>query len=164
MREIKLCLPEFIKLFFGKFANYLIKGFNVKIKQCDIMEMNLTKQQIDVSSFKKSLYSRLYTYQLSETDKISFIFRFFKKFDEVRKENMFRGFVAIKYLPKANVFQSIEMRYGLHFPQKPKLSKWDTCVLSPSNLYKGSSLFSLSEIKQFDALQIEICFQIRKVT
>ena len=89
--EIELCLPELRQLFFEKFQNYLIKGFNLSLRYGDILEMNLSKQQIEISSFRKSIYSSLYTYNLNETEKVSFIFRCFKKFDEVRKENMFRG-------------------------------------------------------------------------
>lgn len=162
--EIELCLPELRQLFFDKFQNYLIKEFSLNVAYCDILELNLTKQQIEISSFRKSIYSKLYTYNLNDTEKVSFIFRCFKKFDEVRKENMFRGFIALKYLPKSNIVNRIDMRYGIYFPQKTKLSKWDECILSPNNLYKGSSLFSLNEIKSIDNLQIKICFQVRKVS
>ena len=81
----------------------------------------------------------------------------------IDSENMFRGFIAIKYLPKNTVVNRIDMRYGIYFPQK-KLSKWDECVLGPKNTYKGSSLFSLSEIKNIDTLNIKICWQIRSVS
>eukprot|EP01084_Bolivina_argentea_P181178 312945_1 len=124
--EIALCLSELRELLLNQFHPYLTKaGYETQLRFCDVLEMNLSKKQIELSSFRKSIYSKLYTFRLNETHKMSFVFRCFQKYDDARKENVFRGFIAIKYLPKGHNINKVEMRYGLYFPQKEKLSNWE---------------------------------------
>ena len=124
--------------------------------------MNLSVSHINDSSFKKSLYSKKYKFKVNNNgDKVSLHFRCYKKYDSQKEEDMFRGFIATQCkLPKS--ISKIEIKYGLQFYQL-SYDKWDSCILSNSQLYKGSSLFKMQQIQNIDMLNVKIAFQVRAI-
>lgn len=160
-KECESLIPELCKLISDQFVSYLLQH-QIRIKYAFSMEMNPTVQHINDSSFKKSLYSKRYKFQCSvQGDTCSLHFRCYKKYDSHKEEDMFRGFIATQNkLPKT--VSRIELKYGLHFSQLG-WTKWDSCTLSKSQLYKGSSLFKMGRVQDFETLNIKISFQVRAI-
>jgi len=165
-KECEKLLPELYTLLFDKFISYLLQH-RVSVKYAFCMEMNLSVPHIHDSSFKKSLYSKKYKFSVCSNksaehdEKCSLHFRCYKKYDAQKQEDMFRGFIATQHkLPKS--VSKIELKYGLHFEQL-HFDKWDSCTLTNSQLYKGSSLFKMQQLHNLDTLNVKIAFQVRAV-
>eukprot|EP01084_Bolivina_argentea_P150142 262198_1 len=90
-KECEKLISDLYKLLFDKYMSYLVQN-QIKIKYVHAIEMNLSVSHINDSSFKKSLYSKKYKFNVNKTnDTMSLHFRCYKKFDAQKEEDMFRG-------------------------------------------------------------------------
>eukprot|EP01083_Nonionella_stella_P139396 425136_1 len=126
-------------------------------EECDTTDDDNDKiEPISLKEFK-----RRQQMQLQPTDlKVTFGFRCYRKYDAVRKEEMFKGEFMVQDLPPQ--IESVKMLGGLWFPQIP-LSKWDWCSFSNKKKAKGSSLFAISQIVDDKELKLKICYQVKEV-
>lgn len=160
-------LPELKQLFFDEFLDYLRINYNIKNEAGHIVQLKVTKEDLEKSSRGNAIYSESYSFkpvQLVNSKNIpdlSLSFRCYSKYDANKKESVFKTEFVIKPFSKRIAW--IRISGGIWFPQL-SLDKWDFCTFTHNKLTKGSSLFSLKRLEKMnDALIVNVCFQIKDI-